>query len=395
MTNPKSIALFTLALFVASCGSSSNSGGRKASFAGIAVPGSAMAGAILLNREIDNNYPGSLIYFYNFSDGNVTELSTLDTRDPLAISGSKGVWIFNRSATPPTVQYLASTSISSSSDSNLGPVIPLEGLGLGDPWDAAEIVSADGVTWLALAAPAAGNVVLFNTANPALSYTLAGTWDLPSGITPRPTGLGVSGKKMYVLHQGLTPSASTASANGSQRVFAIDVTDPSAAAMLGKTSTISASTAQRFTNAKWSKPVTLGFCSRELGSQCQSGIDQIDLQTGGATSGNPLTGDYSFFNQVFDGDTAATAYAQVVKGAGSADEAIMTVRVDTSSGTITDITTHPDDRLLGGFVDTSTSTFFMGNHNADAGIISLYKNGVSTSNFALPTVLYSAALLPK
>jgi len=406
-----------LALFLASCGGSSNHSSTPSPIQGIAIANSAYAGAVIAARAADANYPGSSVYFYEFATGQVTEMLATESRDPgVFIAGQKAL-IFHRGNSVPTLQILdpfGSTAPTSP--------LPLDTMAEGDPWDLVDI-SAGGTSTtsstaskdsvLLVAAPKAGKLITLtlpdSTEDQIKATPVADAFELPQGTSFRPTGLLRDRSKVWVIHQGLNVSENSAIANGTQAIYALDVTDPFAPIGTAPGSSalshrrgsapglaVTGSAVKHFSNKKSGSPLLVSLCQDEMGAQCHSGIDRLNPTAGNITSlttTTPLQSDaYGFFNSVIDGESGQIVYVQANKKDTGTK---MLIRVDVSTGGISEVMAYPDERLYGAVMDDSTQTLLVGNFADLSGEMKLYKNSNTVGSFALPAVPYSVALITK
>ena len=325
---------------------------------------------------------------------------TTESQDPAVFVAGKKILLFHRAAAHPALQILDPTNATPPTSD-----VAIEALGKGDPWDVVGLATNSADTVLFATSPAMSSIVKIPLSNPASASAVDAAWSLPQATKFRPTGLFQSGDRLFLNHQGVTVNGDVAVANGSQTLFALNVSDPMnpLASSLGTSRSIdatgiqlSSSTTQRFSNKKHPNPALVGLCNEELGVSCTAGADRLNPTTGKITKNGVLNAslqnsDYRYFNQVIDGESESITYIQAHKV--SANKKVL-MRLDSASGALTDTHTYNDDRLYTAFTDESTGTVFVGDFSDMSGEFVLYKNNSKIGSFELPSVPYSAALVP-
>ncbi|MCX6124253.1 MAG: hypothetical protein NTV34_05820 [Proteobacteria bacterium] len=364
------------------------------SIRGPVITGSKNSGAYITMVATDASISSSALYYYDFSSGAISRVSSAEGRDPIVIwspSIKSVVLIVRSTKTFRTMKIQEGNPVDLKSGT-------LSELDTGDPSQWLEI---DGGSYL-LANSRERTLQTFDASLGYLSTPLnVASLSLPA-LAPafNPTLVAGSSSTAWVTSggvdfSGVTPESKSAATlvklNRASDAWSLVDLNPNDVGVQGLPLTAS-NPAYAQVNSDGTSVRVFGLCKEGYGSACKAGADEINTKTGTKTelSGFANSG-YEHYSWVIAGASDDIVYAHVTK---TKLQRTMIIRANLKTGEIKEIYTFPETTLSLLMYDKDADRLFIGEKLNHAGFLSVFQSESLESKFSTNDLPWQGAFVP-
>lgn len=363
-----------LSLYLTACGSGSGGSG------GISAPtisGSSYRGLLFTTVDRNEQVDAGVLYYYDFSAGEIRNLSAIESRNPFVAYSQSKVFLFNRQAGNQNLHIFSSLNGNQSPQTTLST----SSLEAGDPADAVPTEKG-----LLLATPFSGGLHEVSLEDQGISEIFRNSeFDAQGGL--RAAALQKSGSAIRIAHRAHRGSTLSTSALGKGLVYTLLIRSGTLAIESATGAELTTTNPGAFVSGSATRVV--GMCYESLTS-CTSGSSKIGSSgVSNSVSYSSALARYQLHNQIVDagGDSF---YAHV---SSASDASTKVVKVNAATGTASEIHSFTSSRLFGMMSDPSSETLFVGGASEIGGHITVYQEDEKIEEIELDAVPYNGTLV--